>query len=227
MLLAIDTATDWAGVALYDPRAHQVRYEITWWARRRHTTTLLPRVNDALEDQGLTPSALHGLVVAIGPGSYTGLRVGLSLAKGIVLAHAVPLVGIPTLDILAYPYRHLTSEICAVIQAGRTRVSWALYTPGDTPTALDGYHLDDVPTLARILRERARPVFVVGELTAAQVQTLREEGGPHLRLADPAEGLRRPGWLAALGHRALSEGRQDDPATLSPIYLRHPGSSAP
>ncbi len=227
MLLAIDTATDWAGMALYDGRAQQVRYELTWWARRRHTVTLLPRVDEALRDQRLTREDLEGLAVAIGPGSYTGLRVGLSLAKGMALALDVPLIGIPTLDVVAYPYRHHRESVCAVIQAGRTRVCWALYSPGLPADPQGGYRLDDVPTVARALRSFGKPVLVVGELTPEQAHLLRREGGSHVQVASPADGLRRAGFLAEMGLRALASGRRDDPATLAPIYLRHPGSHVP
>ncbi len=227
MWLAIDTATDWAGIALYDPEAARVAYEVTWWARRRHTATVLPRIHEALQDQGLAPRDLQGVAVALGPGSYTGLRVGLSLAKGIAVALDIPLVGVPTLDVVAYPYRHLPQSICAVIQAGRTRVCWAVYPAGDTRSPANGYHLDDVPTLAEVLRAREEPVFICGELTPAMEHALHTALGERARLASSADGLRRPAFLAELGHRTWQAGRRDDPATLTPIYLRHPGSSGP
>ncbi len=225
MLLAVDTATDWAAVALYDTAAERVCYELTWWARRQHTTTLLPQVNRALQQVALTPEALNGLVVALGPGSYTGLRVGLSLVKGIALGLGIPLVGVPTLDVVAYPYRHLNMPVCAVIQAGRSRVCWAVYPPRST-TPKDGYHLDDVPTVAQAL-STGEEVFITGELTPAMRATFRSMLGACAHLASAADGMRRPAALAELGHALLQSGRRDDPATLSPIYLRHPGSQGP
>ncbi len=227
MLLAIDTATDWAGIALYDPETGTIRYEQTWWARKRHTSSLLPHIDAALHDQGISRAALRGIAIAIGPGSYTGLRVGLSLAKGMALALDVPLVGVPTLDVVAYPYRHVAETVCAIIQAGRTRVCWAVYTPEDRATPADGYHLDDVPTVAQALAAREVPVFVCGEVTPAAAQVFRDTLGPRVRVASPADGLRRAGFLAEMGWAALESGRVDDPATLTPIYLRHPGSTSP
>ena len=227
MLLAIDTATDWASIALYDEAEATILHEETWWARRRHTTTLMPRIDAAFRDQGLAPDVLSGVAVAIGPGSYTGLRVGLSLAKGMAVARHVPLIGIPTLDIVAYPYRHSPEAICAIIQAGRTRVCWALYPPNASLQPESGYHLDDVPTLIQHLQQVEWPLYVVGELTPAMSQSLREGLGENVRIGTPAEGLRRGGILAEMGRDALAAGRADDPATLAPIYLRHPGSTAP
>ena len=227
MLLAIDTATDWAGIALYDEGEATVRLEETWWARRRHTTTLMPRIDRAMSDVGLSPEALSAVAVAIGPGSYTGLRVGLSLAKGLALARRIPILGIPTLDIVAYPYRWGSHTTCAIIQAGRTRVCWALYPSGGDLRPLSGYHLDDVPTLIGRLQSVQGALYVVGELTPVMVEAFRTELGEHVRVGTPAEGLRRAGFLAEMGKDALAAGRADDPATLSPIYLRHPGSTAP
>ncbi len=228
MILAIDTATDWAGIALYDEDEGLVRYEETWWARRRHTTTLMVRVDTAVRDQSLTPEQLTGVAVALGPGSYTGLRVGLSVAKGLALALDLPLVGIPTLDVVAYPYRTLSHPVCAIIQAGRTRVCWAVYLPGSqTLSPRDGYHLDDVPTVARALQALDGPVFIYGEVTPAAAEVFRDVLGPRAQVGTPAEGLRRAAFLAEMGWERIRQGDVDDPATLSPIYLRHPGSSGP
>lgn len=226
MLLAVDTATDWAAIALYDPEEALVRYEVTWWARRQHTTTLLPKIDGAFRELGIQPGALKGLVVALGPGSYTGLRVGLSLVKGLALGLNVPLVGIPTLDVVAYPYRHLAYTICAIIQAGRSRVCWALY-PAGTLSPANGYHLDDVPTVAGHLASREETVFIVGELTPTMHDIFRSTLGERVHIASPADGLRRPGHLAEIGFARLQRGEHDDPATLTPIYLRHPGSPGP
>ncbi len=227
MLLAIDTATDWASIALYDEDKERVLHEETWWARRQHTTMLMPRIDAALRALSLAPHQLSGLVVAIGPGSYTGLRVGLSLAKGLSLALGIPLVGIPTLDVVAYPHRGRPEHICAIIQAGRTRVCWAIYPPGETLSPLDGYHLDEVPKVAEALKALDKPVFVCGELTPEAAGTFREALKGQGRVGTPADGLRRAGALAELGLRAFLSGHSDNPATLSPIYLRHPESSAP
>lgn len=228
VILAIDTATDWAGIALYDEDEGMVRYEETWWARRRHTTTLMARIDAAVRDQSLTPEHLTGIAVAIGPGSYTGLRVGLSVAKGLALALDIPLVGVPTLDVVTYPYRALPTPVCAIIQAGRTRVCWAVYPPGrEIPVPRDGYHLDDVPTVARALAALDTRVYICGEVTPQAAEVFQTTLGERGKVGTPAEGLRRPAFLAEMGWQRIRDGRVDDPATLSPIYLRHPGSSGP
>ena len=227
MLLAIDTATDWASIAIYDEDNARILHEETWWAQRRHTTSLLPRIDAAMRGLGLSSGDLSGVAVAIGPGSYTGLRVGLSLAKGLSLALGVPLAGIPTLDAVAYPHRGRAAHLCAIIQAGRTRVCWAIYPPADPLTPVGGYHLDTVVAVVEALRRVEGNVYVCGEVTPEHRWTFEEALGERVMVASPAAGLRRAGSVAELGFHRFMAGISDDPATLTPIYLRHPESTTP
>ena len=99
MLLAIDTSTAQVGLALYD--GVQILGEVTWTAGQHHTTELAPAVSELMRRSNVSMDKVGALGVAIGPGSFTSLRVGLSLAKGIALASHLPLIGISTLDIIA------------------------------------------------------------------------------------------------------------------------------
>jgi tRNA A37 threonylcarbamoyladenosine modification protein TsaB len=128
MLLAIDTATHYASVALHD--GSRLLAEHTWLANQAHTRSLLPAVQGLLKDAGSSMNAISAVAVALGPGSFNGLRVGLSTAKGLAIALAIPLVGASTLELLAAEY-----EIEEVTQnAGRGRVyHWAT---GDDPAAI-------------------------------------------------------------------------------------------
>ena len=101
MLLALDTSTRTVGVALYD--GVQVLSELVWNSKDYHTVELAPAVAETLSKSGVAIEDLQALVVATGPGSFTGLRIGLALAKGIALVRHLPLIGIPTLDVLAAP----------------------------------------------------------------------------------------------------------------------------
>ena len=99
MLLAVDTSTAQVGLAVYD--GAQVLGEIIWRSKQHHTVELAPAVAELMRRSGLSMDELHALGVAIGPGSFTSLRVGLSLVKGLAMARSLPLIGIPTLDIYA------------------------------------------------------------------------------------------------------------------------------
>ena len=102
MLLAIDTSTHYASVAIHD--RSRLLAEYSWLTNQDHTRTLLPAVRRLLVDSGTTLADVSVVAVALGPGSFNGLRVGLSTAKALALARAVPLVGVPTLELLAAEY---------------------------------------------------------------------------------------------------------------------------
>ena len=121
MLLAIDTSTAYVGLAVYD--GTQVIGEYIWRSNQHHTVELAPAVAELLARSGLTMDDIHALGVALGPGSFTSLRVGLSLVKGLAVARHLPLVGIPTLDIYAASQPLSKLPLLAAIQAGRGRLA--------------------------------------------------------------------------------------------------------
>ena len=125
MLLAIDTATKALGIALYS--GTEVIAESLWRSHGRHTIELAPEVALALRRANVGNDSLTGVAVALGPGSYTGLRIGLALAKGLALVHKLELIGIPTLDILAQAQPARDEPMLCVIQAGRSRLAALWY----------------------------------------------------------------------------------------------------
>lgn len=219
MILALDTATrTTASLALFD--GEHIWAEETWRSDQQHTVELLPRIDRAIRTVGLRPDDLTGVAVALGPGSYTGLRVALSVAKGLALASGLSIVGIPTLDVVANPHRHQPLPVCALVPAGRERVSWAFYgRKGDVWRRVGDYHTGSIGELVQMV---ADPTFFAGEMASETREALRSALGDWAHLASPALALRRAGVLAELGWARLSRGDVDDAATLSPIYLREP-----
>lgn len=214
MLLALDTATAFASIALFDGR--HVLGELNWQTQRRHTGEVMPHIEALFRLLGLGPTALTGLAVAIGPGSYTGTRVGVSLAKGMVAATGLPLFGIPTLDVLAYP--HLGDRpVCALVAAGRGRYYAGLYAAGTVwPQRLGEWQTG---TLDELLTALKPPLRVVGELSPTDAEALQQAWGEGAAIVPPVLAVRRAGVLAALAWRRLQAGEADDPIALSPIYL--------
>lgn len=214
MLLALDTATDNASIALHD--GGQVLAELSWRSRRRHTVELAPQVDALLRLAPAAPGDLTAVAVSIGPGSYAGTRVALSFAKGVIAALGLPLLGIPSLDVLAYPHLHPTLPLVTLIEAGRGRYNWASYAPGGpAPHRLRQWGLDPLPAL---LAQCPSPCRFVGEIDpAAAAQIKAWDASAHL--IPPGLGLRRAGVLAELAWQRLRRGEQDEPALLGPIYL--------
>jgi tRNA threonylcarbamoyladenosine biosynthesis protein TsaB len=214
--LGIDTASDVASVAVHDGGA--VVAECSWFGRQRHTVELAPRVEWALATAGVAAASLGGVAVALGPGSYTGLRIGLALAKGLAFGAGLPLVGVPTLDVLAAslspPVVPRAVPLWAVLRAGRAHLVAAPY-PAEETGWPDARSLR-AATLAELLAVARPPAWVAGELTEAEAAALAAAG---LTVLPPAARLRRAGWLAELGRRRHDARGGDDPVALAPIYL--------
>lgn len=217
LVLAIDTATRVAGLALGD--GHRLWAEEVWYSVDTHTVELMPRLDRMMGHLGRAPEDLAAVAVSIGPGSFTGLRIGLSVAKGLALSHGLPLLGIPTLDILAWPHRVRRGPIWAIIQAGRGRLCAACYRR--QRGELVRRSGPDLLTLQELAGRLEGQPYLCGELGPKEVARLREQCGA-LRAASPAEALRRPGYMLELARARLQAGEADPPETLSPTYLQHP-----
>jgi tRNA threonylcarbamoyladenosine biosynthesis protein TsaB len=213
MLLAVDTSTAQVGLAIYD--GSQVVSEYAWRSSQRHTVELAPALFELLKRCGLTMDDIRALGVALGPGSFTSLRVGLSLVKGLALSRQIPLVGIPTLDILACAQPASRLPLVVAIQAGRSRLAVGGYRHSKNGWQAKGS--PRVLTLATLIEEIKNPTLLCGELTAEERQTLMNK--TEIRLISPSQSVRRPAVLAELAWARWQAGEIDDEATLAPIYL--------
>ena len=214
MLLAIDSSTSWISLALYD--GISVLYETTWQSQHHHTVELAPAIDELFERTGTKPIDLTGIAVAIGPGSFTSLRIGVAAAKGLALALKIPLVGVPSLDILAAAQPLDEIPLIAILHAGRTRLAYVTYLveggawqPQHEPAAIDASDL--VKTISS-------PTLIAGELSE-EARSVLGRRWKNAMIAPPARCLRRAGYLAELGWDRLMSDRVDDPVTLAPIYL--------
>ena len=221
LLLAIDTATRMASLALDD--GARVRVELSWESPDHHTVELTPRIAGMLAQLQVTVNDLAGIAVSLGPGSFTGLRVGLAAAKGLAISRGLALVGVPTLDIVAQAMRDSRLPVVAVLAAGRGRLCAARYRLSDGKFQPDG------PAWLTTAQERGadwdEKTRVCGELGADERRQLQTRLGSRIELASSAASLRRAGYLAELGWARLRAGKTDDPATLAPIYLQTPSGS--
>jgi tRNA threonylcarbamoyladenosine biosynthesis protein TsaB len=214
MLLAIDTSTNQMGLALYD--GAQVIGELLWRSRHYHTVELAPAVADLFVRSGLKMNAIQALGVALGPGSFTSLRVGLAFVKGLALARHLPVIGIPTLDIVAAAQEVRDLPLAAVLQAGRGRLARSWYEARENGWQSKGPA--QVTTADELAESIQKPTIVCGELTADERQRLARKR-VNVVLPSPAACVRRPAVLAELAWERWQAGAQDDAASLAPIYL--------
>jgi len=219
MLLAVDTSTAQVGLALYD--GTRVLAEMTWTSGQHHTAQLAPALAGLLSRSGITMDMVSALGVAIGPGSFTSLRVGLALTKGLALARHLPLIGIPTLDVVAAMQPASKHPLAAVIQAGRGRLAVGWYKCSKNGWQAVGPARGE--TVDELADEIEHPTHVAGELSAEDRQRLARKR-VNVMLASPANCVRRPAVLAELAWTRWKAGKADDAAALAPIYLHVAGA---
>jgi tRNA threonylcarbamoyladenosine biosynthesis protein TsaB len=213
MELSIDTASDLASIAFSDKG--RVTAERTWRCERNHTVELMPAVDRMLADNGLAKADISAVFVSVGPGMYTGLRVGVSVAKGLAYALGVPIVGVGRLAADAYPHGGPGRTVIAVHRAGRGDYAWAGYG-GDPWSETEPPRLDKADALAA--RAVADGALVVGEADERLLAAIEAAGGAEVR--DEPAG--RAPAVAALGWARLAAGKGDEAALLAPLYLRPP-----
>ncbi|MBI5823934.1 MAG: tRNA (adenosine(37)-N6)-threonylcarbamoyltransferase complex dimerization subunit type 1 TsaB [Chloroflexi bacterium] len=218
MLLAIDTSTSQVGLALYD--GTQVLGEMIWSTRQHHTTELAPALSGLLNRSAVSVDMLSALAVAIGPGSFTSLRVGLSLVKGLALARRLPIMGIPTLDIIAAAQPVSKHPLVALLQAGRMRIAFSVYQCQKKEWQVEGGVRSG--TVDELLGEIESPTLVAGELSAEDRKKFSKK--KNVLLASPVHCVRRPSVLAELAWARWQNDDVDDAAALAPIYLHVAGT---
>lgn len=232
MLLAIDTSTNFASLALADGDA--LLAELNWRVGQRHGSETLERARWLLSGQGVAMAQLDGIAVALGPGSFNGVRVAVTTAKTLAFALGIPLYGIPTLDVSAWGARLTPHPIWSLLEAGRGEVYAACYhaeraadswasEPLDTlltdeQSATSGYIITSPQALATRI---TGPVMFTGEWREATRAALVESLGDWARFTSSLAS-RRGAWLAELGAMRAQHGAADDPQTLEPLYLRRP-----
>jgi tRNA threonylcarbamoyladenosine biosynthesis protein TsaB len=214
VLLAIDTATKSIGLALHS--GSELLAEHFWITRGYHTVELAPEIALMLRRAGRTVADLTAVAVVKGPGSYTGLRIGMAVAKGLALAHNLRMLGISTLDVIAQGQPPSDSPMFTVIQAGRKRISGVWYAYG--PERWEVISEPSNMVWAELIDQIEENTIICGEVGERGRSLFAEND--HATLTLPAMSVRRPGILAELGWERLRRGDIDDPATLTPIYLQ-------
>lgn len=218
MELAIDTSTETASIAISSQG--KLIAELTWHAGQNHTTDIMANVIHVLHQARVDVEDLDGLVVAKGPGSFNGLRVGMSVAKGLAFALGIPLVGISTLEVEAFPYANTALPICPIMSTGRGEIAAALFQArgGKWSRILEEGIIAPESLLAEV---KGRTIFC-GSIPREVALQLTESLGKRALIVAGAAWMRRAGYLAELGWRRLEQGDFVHSPTLQPLYLRKP-----
>ena len=205
----------------------------SWRSSVNHTTELMPAVAQLMGGRGVRPQELDAVAVALGPGGFSALRTGLSVAKGLAMAAGIPIVGIGSLDLEAFPCRESGLAVCALLEAGRSEAASALVAP-------DGSRLreDRITGPDELLEEmdarlsgndgdgRAGPALFCGEGMPPWAGSIRAALGGRAALCHTPPSA-RAGSLAALAFERVQRGDTDDLDALQPHYLRMPSIGVP
>lgn len=221
MLLAVDTSTQQVGIALFD--GAQIIGEMIWRTKNHHTVEIAAGIEEILKKTGVDQDDLTGLGVALGPGSFTSLRIGLAIVKGLALSLHIPVSGVPTHDIVASLQPVSQYPLGAIIQAGRGRLAIAWYKNHNYSWVPDGN--PEILNVNQLLEKIIKPTILCGELTAEERQVLSRQR-KNVILASPIQSVRRPGQLAEIAWKKIRKHDFDDIASLAPIYL-HVGDPIP
>ncbi len=214
-VLALDTSTAQAGIAVGGNSSFS---SLTWDAGRSHTVLLLDQVHRLLELHRIAVGDLTAVAVATGPGAFTGLRVGMGLAKGLVLALDLPLIGVSTLEAVTLPHLDGNRTVVAVVPAGRGRIAWAAFGGSfGRPDPIVHPRNTTVAELAEAVADFPQPAMVVGEFDA-DAESILTTHSPAM-VPPAALRLRQPTALLEIALRRLARGETDDAVSLEPVYL--------
>ncbi len=213
-ILAIETATRQMGVAAIDGEQVLASYELL--AENPHAVELPDAVTRVLKAAHTTLAQVKGIVVDIGPGSFTGLRIGLAFVKALVFPTKIPIVGVSSLDVLASNLPFASRPVCPVLDAKQKNVYAALYRPqtSNVKKATD-YFLGPIDDFLGKVKE---PTIFLGDGCSLYRERILERC-PEAAFASQEFWLPKAATLARLGAQRLKKGKPDDPSRLVPMYL--------
>ncbi len=210
ILLAIDTCTRRSSVALRD--LTMIRVECTWETERHHTAGVSEQIRRLMGTANIKPADIGAVAVAIGPGSFTGVRCGLAIAKGLATARNLPLIGVTAFDVIAAAQPNHHVPVYALVEAGRGRVAARRYEWREGILSI----ADDwcIQSWSEFAGSVEPPAWVCGDLTPALESLLEMRAA----VAPAPLNVRRAGYLAEIGYARWLRGEVDDAMTLMPIY---------
>ena len=216
-ILAIETSTPVGSIALVEGPLLKAQNILNISAT--HNQRLLPGIEKILTDAGWSLAGLDGFAVSIGPGSFTGLRIGLSIIKGLAWSTGKPLAGIPTLDALAGNVSFTPHQVCPILDARKGEIYTALYRRGDggIPQRITSYLAIKPEELLNLIGEKTIVIgdglLPFGDYLERELGDLLVQAPPHLNVVHASS----VGWL---GWLRLRSGRYEDVSKITPLYIR-------
>jgi len=217
-ILAVDTATPSCGVAIID--GERVCASASINPGHTHSRSVMPLLDMVLNVAGLCIDEIDVFAVTIGPGSFTGLRIGIACIKGLALALGKPVCGISALQALAAPFSHAAVPVCPMIDARKNEVYYALYgNRSDRPVEILPPRVAPVD---KVVSEIDGPALFVGTGALAAKDAILKAKGRSALFVSSASAMINPAVVAELARDRIQEHGPDPVDTLCPLYIRPP-----
>ena len=219
IILGIDTSTKFCNLGLIEDENILIEYTING-LKKKHSSILLSAIKDLLKTMDLKLEKINGIAVSIGPGSFTGLRIGLGVAKGLSYACSLPLLGIPTLDAMAFPLKEIPYLICPILESKKDEIYDVVFQGGDSLHRVMDYKCEDIQSLLVRLSPLKEEIIFLGDGIKKYRDIIKEKIGKDALFIDSQINLSMAANVAFLGLNKLKKGEEDDISILTPFYLR-------
>lgn len=219
IILGIDTSTKFCNLGLIEDENILIEYTING-LKKKHSSILLSAIKDLLKTMDLKMEKINGIAVSIGPGSFTGLRIGLGVAKGLSYACSLPLLGIPTLDAMAFPLKEIPYLICPILESKKDEIYDVVFQGGDSLHRVMDYKCEDIQSLLVRLSPLKEEIIFLGDGIKKYRDIIKEKIGKDALFIDSQINLSMAANVAFLGLNKLKKGEEDDISILTPFYLR-------
>jgi len=217
-VLGLDTATHCGGIAILEDE--QVLASLVLNIKKTHSERLLRDVDYLLKECGIEIKDLDGIAVCIGPGSFTGVRIGMACAKGLAFSSGKSLVGVSSFHALTLRNAEPGKLICPVLDARRSEIFGAAYRIREGSEEFIEVMPGRAEPLEQFLRQIKEPALFCGDGSIKFRETIKNILGDKALFAPGHRSLPSAVEIALLGMKRLASGEQDDLAELSPLYLR-------
>jgi len=219
IILGIDTSTKFCNLGLIEDKDIIIEYTINGLTKK-HSSILVPAIKDLLKMIDLKMEEINGIAISIGPGSFTGLRIGLGVAKGLCYALSLPLLGIPTLDATAFPLKEIPHLICPVLESKKDEIYDVVFRGGESLHRIMDYKCEDIHSLLARLSSLKEKIIFLGDGIKKYRENIKVKLGKNALFIDSQINLPMATNIAFLGLNKLKNEEEDDISALSPFYLR-------
>lgn len=218
MLLALDSSTMTGSLALVNEK--EVLCEVIFKVKDSYSESLLPLIDQVLKSYQVELKEITALAVALGPGSFTALRIGLATVKGLAMSADLPVVGIPSLDAMAWNLPYVNYLLCPVIDARKKEVYTCLYRFDVFREEMERLLPYQVLIPEKIVQHLKEDVLLFGDGVERYGEFFRKSLGPRVHFGPSTSNLPRASNVAALAYKRLERGEKDDISQLAPLYVR-------